>query len=567
MAGDATVSGVSDSSPLSLTQDEARARAALLEVERYDIERRPARHARRASDWAGDLDDHVPLPRAGRGDVRRLRRRGPARRRSTASTSTSRRVDGGRLPLPGLAERQRAGRLVGAARHRPRARRSCAASTRRDKLVYVWTSVRARRRPAGLGLLRPARPQGAAPRSRSARRRRGRSPATRAPDVGRPTATTAAGSGSFPDTPAAVDVRRGGQRRPVPRDPRGARRPQPRPLLPAVAAAATSSATPSELFRLTEQGLAFFGERFGVAVPAGALRPGLRARPRRARWRTGAASPGATASCAATPPTHGERRVRRHGAAARDGAHVVRRPGDHALVGRPVAQRGVRVVGGHLGGGVSATDYTDAGATILADAGARAATARTWARPATRSAPRCPTWPHAFANFDAITYDKGQAVLRQLVAYVGEERFVEGLRAYFRDHAWGNTTLDDLMRADRRGGGPGPRRLAGRRGWTGPAPTRIVLLPTRRADGVAGCWRPARTAASRDAHRLRIGSYRVRGGDPAARRRAGRRPPTSRPPAPRTAGRPPDGRPAPAQRRRPDLRRGPHRRGVAARRC
>ena len=51
------------------------------------------------------------------------------------------------------------------------------------------------------------------------------------------------------------------------------------------------------------------------------------------------------------------------------------------------------------------------------------------------------------ANFDAITYVKGQSTLRQLVAYVGEEAFVEGLRAYFRDHAWGNTRLDDLMSA------------------------------------------------------------------------------------------------------------------------
>ena len=53
----------------------------------------------------------------------------------------------------------------------------------------------------------------------------------------------------------------------------------------------------------------------------------------------------------------------------------------------------------------------------------------------------------AMANFDAITYTKGQSVLRQLFAYVGEDAFVAGLRAYFRDHAWGNTRLDDLMSA------------------------------------------------------------------------------------------------------------------------
>ena len=49
-------------------------------------------------------------------------------------------------------------------------------------------------------------------------------------------------------------------------------------------------------------------------------------------------------------------------------------------------------------------------------------------------------------NFDGITYAKGASVLKQLVFYVGEEKFVEGLRRYFRAHAWGNTELADLLR-------------------------------------------------------------------------------------------------------------------------
>ncbi|MEO3748654.1 aminopeptidase N [Plantactinospora sp. B5E13] len=48
-------------------------------------------------------------------------------------------------------------------------------------------------------------------------------------------------------------------------------------------------------------------------------------------------------------------------------------------------------------------------------------------------------------NFDGITYAKGASVLKQLVAYVGEEPFVEGLRSYFGKHAWGNATFDDLL--------------------------------------------------------------------------------------------------------------------------
>ncbi|WP_410873107.1 aminopeptidase N [Nocardia sp. A7] len=48
-------------------------------------------------------------------------------------------------------------------------------------------------------------------------------------------------------------------------------------------------------------------------------------------------------------------------------------------------------------------------------------------------------------NFDGITYAKGASVLKQLVAYVGREQFFSGVRRYFRTHAFGNTTLDDLL--------------------------------------------------------------------------------------------------------------------------
>ncbi|MFG1921495.1 aminopeptidase N [Cryptosporangium sp. NPDC048952] len=50
-------------------------------------------------------------------------------------------------------------------------------------------------------------------------------------------------------------------------------------------------------------------------------------------------------------------------------------------------------------------------------------------------------------NFDGITYAKGASVLKQLVAFVGEDEFVSGLRSYFKAHAFGNTTLADLLTA------------------------------------------------------------------------------------------------------------------------
>jgi aminopeptidase N len=48
-------------------------------------------------------------------------------------------------------------------------------------------------------------------------------------------------------------------------------------------------------------------------------------------------------------------------------------------------------------------------------------------------------------NFDGITYSKGAAVLKQLVAYVGQDAFFEAARRYFRRHAYGSTELADLL--------------------------------------------------------------------------------------------------------------------------
>ena len=50
-------------------------------------------------------------------------------------------------------------------------------------------------------------------------------------------------------------------------------------------------------------------------------------------------------------------------------------------------------------------------------------------------------------NFDGITYAKGASVLKQLVAYVGRDNFLAGVRRYFDAHEWGNATLRDLLAA------------------------------------------------------------------------------------------------------------------------
>ena len=40
-------------------------------------------------------------------------------------------------------------------------------------------------------------------------------------------------------------------------------------------------------------------------------------------------------------------------------------------------------------------------------------------------------------NFDGITYAKGASVLRQMVAWVGQENFMAALKVYFDKHSWG----------------------------------------------------------------------------------------------------------------------------------
>jgi aminopeptidase N len=94
----------------------------------------------------------------------------------------------------------------------------------------------------------------------------------------------------------------------------------------------------------------------------------------------------------------------------------------------------------------SATRWKDAWATF-------ANAEKTWAyrqdqlpstHPIATDAPDVQT---AEVNFDGITYAKGASVLKQLGAYVGVDKFLAGLRAYFTEHAYGNTTLADLLRA------------------------------------------------------------------------------------------------------------------------
>jgi len=53
----------------------------------------------------------------------------------------------------------------------------------------------------------------------------------------------------------------------------------------------------------------------------------------------------------------------------------------------------------------------------------------------------------ADAMFDVLTYEKGASVLRMLEQYLGPDVFRDGVRAYLREHAYGNADTGDLWAA------------------------------------------------------------------------------------------------------------------------
>jgi aminopeptidase N len=62
--------------------------------------------------------------------------------------------------------------------------------------------------------------------------------------------------------------------------------------------------------------------------------------------------------------------------------------------------------------------------------------------------------------FDAIAYQKGEAVISMLEAYAGEDVWREGLRRYMERHKFGNTVSDNLWRAVEEAGASGLTAIA-----------------------------------------------------------------------------------------------------------
>jgi aminopeptidase N len=199
-----------------------------------------------------------------------------------------------------------------------------------------------------------------------------------------------------------------------------------------------------ELFDLTAKGLAFFGDRFGMPFPQERYDQVFVPNMGGAMENWGCVT-WTDAVLFRSQPTHAQRAMR---------ASVLLHEMAHMWFGDLVTMQWwddlwlneAFASWAATWAAVNATDYTDGWAGFLA--GQKLEGYRMDMSPGTHPIRgEVPNVDQAMANFDAITYVKGESVLKQLVAYVGEDAFVEGLRAYFRDHAYGNTKLDDLMSA------------------------------------------------------------------------------------------------------------------------
>ncbi|WP_280670991.1 MULTISPECIES: aminopeptidase N [unclassified Kitasatospora] len=135
----------------------------------------------------------------------------------------------------------------------------------------------------------------------------------------------------------------------------------------------------------------------------------------------------------------------------------------------------------------------------------------------------------ALSNFDGISYAKGAATLRQLVHWLGDERFFAGLNAYFAEHRWGNAELGDFLAA--LSGADGPKAADGGSGDPEDGPDvlgwadrwlRTTGVDTLRieVDAQDGTLNSATLVndGSRP-HRVRIGVYAWEGDAIVARRR------------------------------------------------
>lgn len=119
----------------------------------------------------------------------------------------------------------------------------------------------------------------------------------------------------------------------------------------------------------------------------------------------------------------------------------------------------------------------------------------------------------AESNFDAISYAKGASVLKQLVAWVGEEPFIEGLKQYFKKHEFSNATLRDFLKVLERSSGRSLSEWS--REWLETPGVNILSLESEIEDGRYEAARLAQEVVDdwsiQRSHRLGLGLYDFQG--------------------------------------------------------
>jgi aminopeptidase N len=255
-----------------------------------------------------------------------------------------------------------------------------------------------------------------------------------------------------------------------------------------------------ELVTLTRQGLAWFGEKFAMPFPQARYDQVFVPNLGGAMENWGCVTYG-DSQLFRTPPSHAQRAVRAE-FVLHEMAHmwfgdlVTMRWWDDLWLNEAFASWAANW------GLAGATEFVDQWASFLAQF-KRAAYDMDMGPGTHPIRAEVADVSQAMANFDHITYLKGQSVLHQLMAYIGEDAFVGGLQDYFSRHAYSNTVLDDLMSAFGEAAG---RDLAGwTTAWLDRAGTDLLTLDGHRL-----------TAQSPDAgdprpHRLDVASYAADG--------------------------------------------------------
>jgi aminopeptidase N len=114
----------------------------------------------------------------------------------------------------------------------------------------------------------------------------------------------------------------------------------------------------------------------------------------------------------------------------------------------------------------------------------------------------------ALQDFDGISYAKGAAVLKQLVAYLGDDVFFAGLGRYFEQHAFANAEFADLIAAWTASGATELDEWAA--AWLRTVGMDTIGVESGHRSAVITCSPPAGQSVART-HALQIGAVEVDG--------------------------------------------------------